>query len=263
MAIPFGILLLIAAAAYPYQSGLAGWFGFAGFVLTIGGILSLFTEPKKGQASSQTSELKLSACQYAINGRCTGTPDLIALRGSKCKNPVKDACCILCNQKNQCEISCEFATSSQGWLEPPPPPPSPPVEPTTKALEDEIAELKRQLAEKDEALNSISKAYEQLEITVKELEEELKKKDEIISKLEGEKTGMKAEKIKHTTEQERKKPPMVRLVTFDIDLTVYDYIISHGGTINLQQACRDLGITPKELREAIQRLKRAGKIAET
>lgn len=62
---------------------------------------------------------------------------------------------------------------------------------------------------------------------------------------------------------EEKKPPTITSVTYDEDLVVYDYITQHEGTISLKQAAKDLGITLKELKKSIKRLKKSGKLAET
>ena len=50
------------------------------------------------------------SCRYFFEGRCTGTPELELLRGSICKNAIKDTCCYLCKNeiKKTCEMRCDF-----------------------------------------------------------------------------------------------------------------------------------------------------------
>lgn len=45
-----------------------------------------------------------------------------------------------------------------------------------------------------------------------------------------------------------------------LDEKVYNYILEHKGTISLSKACTDLGIKLEELKESIERLKKAGKL---
>ncbi|MBS7655226.1 Ig-like domain repeat protein [Candidatus Bathyarchaeota archaeon] len=46
----------------------------------------------------------------------------------------------------------------------------------------------------------------------------------------------------------------------DLDKKVLDYIASHGGSISINKAVEDLGLTKESLLEAIERLKKAGKL---
>jgi len=52
--------------------------------------------------------LQEMTCQYLLNGRCTGSSDLIEVRGTDCQNEVKDACCYRCAYLKTCNISCDF-----------------------------------------------------------------------------------------------------------------------------------------------------------
>ncbi|MEM2739000.1 MAG: hypothetical protein QXK93_08455 [Candidatus Bathyarchaeia archaeon] len=111
-------------------------------------------------------------------------------------------------------------------------------------------------------------AYEHLRTKVKKLEEELKAKDEIINALKEE--LKKSQVHEHPTSiegeesfQSIKKTPRIRLIAYDTDLAVYDYIIAHQGTINLRKAARDLGLSIEQLKEAIERLKKEGRLTET
>lgn len=135
-----------------------------------------------------------------------------------------------------------------------------------------VQEPKEQVEEYRRILESTRAAYEQLEEKVKRLEDEIRVKDEIISKLEKElelkeKTEQKynatEEEGKVETLQHAKKAPKVRLITYDLDLAIYDYIVAHQGTINLRKAARDLGLSIEQLKEAIERLKKEGKLTET
>jgi ribosomal protein L40E len=46
----------------------------------------------------------------------------------------------------------------------------------------------------------------------------------------------------------------------DLDKKVLDYIASHGGSISINKAVEDLGLTRESLLEAVERLKKAGKL---
>jgi len=48
----------------------------------------------------------------------------------------------------------------------------------------------------------------------------------------------------------------------DLDKKVLDYIASHGGSISINKAVEDLGLTRESLLEAIERLKKAGKLEQ-
>ena len=55
--------------------------------------------------------------------------------------------------------------------------------------------------------------------------------------------------------------PLQNLTAFEE--RVFDYISSHGGTISLSQASRDLSVSPEVLSQAISRLKAIGILGET
>lgn len=141
-----------------------------------------------------------------------------------------------------------------------------------EAENNEVQELKERLEEYRRELESTRTAYEQLEAKVKSLEDEIRAKDEIIGKLEKELELKEKTEQKHlaTTQageietlQQDKKAPRVRLIAYDVDLAVYDYIIAHQGTINLRKAAKDLGLSIEQLKEAIERLKKEGRLTES
>lgn len=47
-------------------------------------------------------------CGYFFEGRCKGSPDLVFLRGSDCRNAVKDACCYVCEFNWKCMTRCDL-----------------------------------------------------------------------------------------------------------------------------------------------------------
>jgi len=48
----------------------------------------------------------------------------------------------------------------------------------------------------------------------------------------------------------------------ELDKKVLDYIVSHGGSISVAEAIKDLGLTRESLMEAIERLKKMGKLEQ-
>jgi uncharacterized membrane protein len=54
-----------------------------------------------------------------------------------------------------------------------------------------------------------------------------------------------------------KAPPERRL-----DRELLGYIAEHGGEISILEASKELGVSQNEVRRALERLKRAGKVAE-
>ncbi len=57
--------------------------------------------------------------------------------------------------------------------------------------------------------------------------------------------------------QDERQTDSIRL---DIDEEVFNYIVGKGGEISVSQAAKDLGITKKQLMEAVDRLKGAGRL---
>jgi len=53
-------------------------------------------------------------CRYFLKGRCKSEFDIVLLRGNHCRNETKDACCIICEFKEECEISCDFVYPDDG-----------------------------------------------------------------------------------------------------------------------------------------------------
>ena len=141
---------------------------------------------------------------------------------------------------------------------------SPPPPPQTKTPPNAETTSSNKLEQQRNELNEIYEAYSELQKTVEELREEVKRKDEIIQKLR-EKIEAKEKTVSISTEamHTKKKAPAVRLITYDTDLIVYDYVIAHEGTINLKKAAQELGTTVEEVRNAIERLKKSGKLTET
>lgn len=166
----------------------------------------------------------------------------------------------------------------------PPPPPPPTYEPNQRTDQQNVEremdwaeakgvqELKERVEEYRRILESTRAAYRELKEKVKHLEDEIRVKDEIIGKLEKELELKEKTEQKHlaTTQageietlQQDKKAPRVRLIAYDVDLAVYDYIIAHQGTINLRKAAKDLGLSIEQLKEAIERLKKEGRLTES
>jgi len=169
--------------------------------------------------------------------------------------------------------------TSEEEKEAPPPPPSPPshdAKTEQYSLEREeceteaetIQELRERVEEYRKELETVQDAYGQLQIKMKKLEDEIKAKDEMINTLKEELE--KRKELESIAEAESKRmeslqqsrAPKVRLIAYDTDLAVYDYIIAHGGTINIRKASKDLGLPIEQLKEAIERLKRAGRLTE-
>lgn len=57
--------------------------------------------------------------------------------------------------------------------------------------------------------------------------------------------------------EKAKAPPTRRL-----DRELLDYIVEHGGEVSIPHASKELGVSEREVKDAIERLKRAGKIEE-
>jgi hypothetical protein len=48
-----------------------------------------------------------------------------------------------------------------------------------------------------------------------------------------------------------------------MDKRVFDYIVTHNGTISLSQASRDLSLSHDNLQSSIERLKSSGALSQT
>jgi len=99
---------------------------------------------------------------------------------------------------------------------------------------------------------------------LKELQEETKDKDETILDLKKQLKIQKAKRRGATTKQnaQRSKPVPLGQQVLDKDQTVYQYIVKHGGTISIGKAAQELHIPVENLRNTIERLKKAGTIAQ-
>ena len=112
------ILILIFFATLTIKSIPIIWVGalMSGISFIIKGLIeALFPKKETYQTkipdkeSSQKSQiLQDMTCQYLLNGRCTGSLNLIEIRGSDCQNEVKDACCYGCAYLKTCNISCDL-----------------------------------------------------------------------------------------------------------------------------------------------------------
>jgi len=112
------ILILIFFVTLTVESIPIVWIGAAisGIAFILKGLYeALF--PKEGtynrripekESPRKSESLQQMTCQYLLNGRCTGSSDLIEVRGSDCQNEVKDACCYGCAYLKTCNISCDF-----------------------------------------------------------------------------------------------------------------------------------------------------------
>jgi hypothetical protein len=109
------ILILIFFATLTIKSIPIIWVGAAisGIAFILKGLIEALFPKKETQKvpekelSRRSSGLQEMTCEYLLNGRCTGSPSLIELRGSDCQNEVKDACCYGCAYLKTCKISCD------------------------------------------------------------------------------------------------------------------------------------------------------------
>lgn len=65
-----------------------------------------------------------------------------------------------------------------------------------------------------------------------------------------------------TTQPPRKAPARRAEPETGADKMVFDYIQDHGGEISISRASKDLGLSEKELKSIIKRLKRKGRLEE-
>jgi len=125
--------------------------------------------------------------------------------------------------------------------------------------------LQEQLQEHRNELNKAYGNYERLEKAIKDLQEEIKVKDETILNLKEQLATQKAKTRETATDQSSRKSKPVPVAQPEPnigDQNVFRYITDHSGTISLEKAARDLRIPMDELRRAIGRLKRTGRITQ-